>query len=282
MLEVEKIRAVLVLALFSALVIIAVPILGVKAQETLIWEADVDSTGGAVISPLLEAGTEYRIVATGIWTSCDPWTGVFLCAADALYYTPGPVFDLYNWNPANTFSALVVYGHSFLQINGIDVDWGPFSNVIHEYTIYYTGTDAEIIFTIYDWFDDDFTNNICHIHVQIYAPPPTEEGLSPGYWKKAFNYFADVLDPPKKSQGAIKETWADLMAWTLAIDSASRSVPTPWDLPPLAEIDYDSDGTFEMEDAYNIFNDHGKPWNTLWIDVANWYNWAAGYGYYNG
>lgn len=108
-----------------------------------------------------------------------------------------------------------------------------------------------------------------------------EVGLSPGYWKKAFNAFADLI-AGEKPKGAIKETWANLTMWTADIDSASRSLPTPWDLPPLAEIDYDSDGTFEMEDAYNIFNDHGKPWNQVWIDIANWYNWAAGYPPYNG
>ncbi|MCK4669519.1 hypothetical protein KAT21_05315 [Candidatus Bathyarchaeota archaeon] len=108
-----------------------------------------------------------------------------------------------------------------------------------------------------------------------------EEGLSPGYWKKAFNAFANQI-AEEKPKGAIKETYADLVMWTTDIDLASRSIPTPWNLPPLAEIDYDSDGTFEMEDAYDIFNDHGKPWNHVWIHVANWYNWAAGNPPYNG
>lgn len=256
-----------VLALVSALLIIAVPMSSVQAQETLIWNALVYSSGEPVSSPVLQAGREYRIVAEEIFW----YDYANKLAADANYYTIDPT-DWWNW------LSYSYAGESFLQIDGASVAWGPFSNgdTGHTYEISYTGSGEQIIFTIVDLIDGYYGNNRCHLPVWIYEKlPPTEEGLSPGYWKKAFNAFADLI-AGKKPKGTIKETWADLVTWTGQIDGASRSLPTPWDLPPLAEIDYDGDGTFEMEDAYNIFNDHGKPWNQRWIDVANWYNWASG------
>jgi len=272
------------------MVIIAVPISGVEAQETFLWEADVWSTGVPVTSPVLEAGREYRIVAKGSFASCDPVFGDVNFAGDAQYYTlefdgimPAP----YNWW---LWTSHLLASPSILQINGMDVYWGPFSNggatwfEGHEYTIPYTGKGAAITFTIVDWIDGEYAHNYCHIHVKIYEspppPPPPEEGKSPGYWKHEFNAYADVI-VGARPKGSPHETWADLVFWTAKIDSASRLTPTPWNLPPLALIDYNGDGTFTTLDAYNIFNaGRSDPAFKMWLPLANWYNWAAGYGYY--
>ena len=179
----RKLGTVAVLAMFSALVIIAVPIFGVTAQETLLWEADVPSTGAPVSSPVLEAGREYRIVAKGAFASWILGTVVKEYSADAQYYNPNPP-DWWIWDPINTFPA--PDGHSFLQINGIDVIWGPFNNgdasgLGHEYTTYYTGTGALITFAIVDWIDGDYVDNSCHIHVKIYEGPPAPPEAETAY-----------------------------------------------------------------------------------------------------
>lgn len=129
----------------------------------LIWEEWVHSTGVEVVSPVLKNGMNYRIVATEIWGYNAPAN----LAADAQYYTTDPS-DAWNWG--NHFPA--PGGHSFLQINGEDVDWGPFSNgdTGHTYTIYYTGEGSTITFKIVDWVDLDYGNNFSHIPVKIYKP----------------------------------------------------------------------------------------------------------------
>lgn len=272
-----KLRTVLALALVSALIVIAVPISGVNAQETLLWEGELASPCPPPLSsPVLEAGREYRIVAMGAFASYD-LSGAMNFAADAQYYTPYPS-DWWIWDMGNTFPA--PNDHSFLQINGMDVNWGPFSNgeihwwgyTGHEYTIYYIGEGAPITFTIVDWIDDDCTNNFSHIYVKIYEgppPPPPEDGHTPGYWRHQFNAHID-------GKGKPQESWANLFMWTAMIDSESRSSPTPWGLPSLTEIDYDGDGTFTTDDAHNIFNTKKDSWNYMWTPLANWYNWAAG------
>lgn len=180
MLEVRKPRVVLALALLFALIIITVPTSGVKAQETLLWEADVEAhTGAPVSSPVLEAGREYRIVAKGSFISCHPVYGWVVFAADAQYYT----LEFDGTFPSNWWywTSYLLASPSILQIDGMDVSWGPFSNgginwgEGHEYTISYIGTGASITFTIVDWIDGDYAHNYCHIHVQIYERPPPPE-----------------------------------------------------------------------------------------------------------
>lgn len=105
------------------------------------------------------------------------------------------------------------------------------------------------------------------IYAHYEVAPPHEAGNSPGYWKHQFRAYID-------GKGKPQETWDDLVMWTGEIDAAAKTPPTPWDLPPIGSIDYDGDGTFTTDDAYNIFTD--KTWKELWIPVANWYNWAAG------
>jgi len=155
-------------------IVIALPISSVKAQETLIFSADVSSSGASVTSPVLEVGREYRIVAYGVfWSSPPP----FWYHADAQYYTTD------SW---------VTYakpdGHSFLQINGMDVDWGMWSNTpyYHTYSIYRIGAGAPITFAIVDWIDEDYTNNQCHFRVLIYEGPPV-----PPEGETAFAYGGD-------------------------------------------------------------------------------------------
>ena len=133
----------------------------VMAGEVLIWDANVLSSGAAITSPLLKSGYTYRIVADQIW-----WYDYdFNLAADAQYYTTDGS-DSWDW--ANYFTA--PGGHSFLQINEQDVDWGAFSNgdTGHTYTIYYTGAEAAITFRIVDWMDENYDNNDCQIRVRIY------------------------------------------------------------------------------------------------------------------
>jgi len=186
-LKVKKPRAISALALISV-ILITVPILSVKGWAwPLVWEGDVSSTGVPVISPVvLEAGREYRIEVQGSFIAS--MYGVAYFAIDAQYYTPDPSDD-WIWDPLNTFPA--PGGHSFLQINGMDVNWGPFSNgeppagvgpVGHEYSTYYTGTGAPITFAIVDWTEPYWPTDVpplnhwCHIHVWIYEGPKPPRG----------------------------------------------------------------------------------------------------------
>jgi hypothetical protein len=176
-----KLRTVLVLALLSALFIVAVPI-GVKAEDTWVWGAIVSANCSPTVSTTpfaLEYGREYRIVAQGAFASYD-LTGYYNFVADAQYYTPVTGLPhYYVWDPSNTFPA--PNGHSFLQINGMDVNWGPFSNGYtdftgHEYEISYIGMGTPITFQIVDWIDGDCLHNYCKINVDIYEGPPVAVG----------------------------------------------------------------------------------------------------------
>lgn len=144
----------LVLSLSSALV--AAP----NSNESPFWEGDVYSSGVPVASPVLASGISYRIQASEAWFYDYP----NLLAADAQYYTTSSI-DTWDW--LNDYRP---GSHSFLQINGTDVDWGSFSNgdTNHTYSIYYSGADAPITFSIVDWVDHNYGNNFCHLHVIIY------------------------------------------------------------------------------------------------------------------
>jgi hypothetical protein len=148
------------LIMFS-IVFLVIAALPVRADEVLIWDKYVLSSGVEVTSPVLEYGKLYRIVADEVWW----YNWDYNLAADAQYYTT----DLSNsWDWVNHFHA--PDGHSFLQINGQDVNWGPFSNgdTNHTYTIYYTGEGAALTFRIVDWMDGNYGNNYCKIRVRIY------------------------------------------------------------------------------------------------------------------
>jgi hypothetical protein len=141
------------------------------ATSGLIWTGNVYSNGTIATGPTLQSGKTYRIVATQIFWYNYP----NLLEADAMYYTTSNV----NWQwPAGT-----VYpapgGHSFLQINGQDVNWGPFSNgdTGHTYTTTYTGQGTPITFQIVDCVDHNYANNECHLVVYIYVQPVYKGGL---------------------------------------------------------------------------------------------------------
>jgi len=169
-----------ILFIFSVLGCVVSP---VRASELLVWEAEVWSSGEEVVSPVLRDGKMYSIVASEIWWYNYPEN----LAADAYYYTT----DFSNsWNWGNFFPA--PDGHSFLQINGEDVDWGPFSNgdTGHTYKIYYTGEGTPITFKIVDWLDGNYENNVCKINVKIY-----EHFTVGGYIVDSYSFEILVLLP---------------------------------------------------------------------------------------
>lgn len=134
----------------------------VMATGPPVWEGDAYSSGVPVSSSILYAGLQYRIVVNGTWWYDWPQNP----AADAQYYTTDPSNSFYwgNHYPAPG-------GASFLQINGQNVTWGPFSNgeTGHTYIVHYVGTEAAITFNIVDWVDNDYADNVCHIHIRIYS-----------------------------------------------------------------------------------------------------------------
>jgi hypothetical protein len=129
--------------------------------QSLVWQGDVSSSGASVTTPTLQLGVTYEIVASQAWWYNYPSN----LAADAQYYTTNSSdsWDWYNYYKPGT--------HSFLQINGTDVDWGPFSNgdTGHTYTIYFMGQGGPIILAIVDWVDQNYANNHCHLQVDIYC-----------------------------------------------------------------------------------------------------------------
>jgi len=150
---------VLMLSCFGVL---AIAVSSVSAPA-LVWYGQTDSSTGAVVTgPVLNTGVSYRIVAMNPWL----YNNESNLAADAMYYTTNFTSNVY-WGG--------VYfpidgGHSFLQMNGEDVDWGPFSDgeYNHTYTRYTVGNGTTVTFQIHDWMDSNYENNICHIDIYIY------------------------------------------------------------------------------------------------------------------
>ena len=131
--------------------------------RSLIWQGSVYASGDEVIGPVLANGTPYIIVAKNTWWySYLPYN----LAADAMYWTNDSSDNIF-WG--NHFPE--PNGHSFLQIDEQDVDFGPFSNgdTGHTYTIGWNGSGSAVTFRIMDWLDGNYTNNVCHIDVFIYA-----------------------------------------------------------------------------------------------------------------
>ncbi len=117
--------------------------------------------GSSVTSPVLEAGKIYVIEVSEIfWYNASA-----SLAADAMYYTTD-ASNSWDWTNSNTAD-----GHSFLQINGNDVNWGDFSNgtTVHTYAIIYVGQGNALSFEIVDWMDDNYDNNYCHLPITIYS-----------------------------------------------------------------------------------------------------------------
>ena len=159
----------------------------VRADGTLLWQANIPSTGEPVSSPILVSGRLYMIVAKELFLygHGPNW---YQLQADAQYYMIAPS-NYWVWTSPYYFPA--PEGHSFLEINGIDVHWGPFSNgdTGHTYKIYYMGRGQPITFAIVDWMDGDYTNgdytkNTCHLPVRIYELPPCAGSpRTIGFWK---------------------------------------------------------------------------------------------------
>jgi hypothetical protein len=141
--------------------VLKVAVSPVAAEEYLVWEGSVYSSGAEVYSPVLESGERYRIEVSEIWWY--DWDENL--AADAMYYTTSASdsWDWLNHIPAPS-------GHSFLQMNSLDVNWGPFSNgdTGHMYSIRCIGNGTSVSFRIVDWMDGKYDNNVCHFLVRIY------------------------------------------------------------------------------------------------------------------
>jgi hypothetical protein len=149
----------------------AISIVPARAEETFVWSGNVFSSGETVAGPVLEAGMQYRIVSKEIFW----YNYTYGLEADAQYYTTHSVG--WYWIDVNPAPG----GHSFLQIDGMDVNWGPYTDT-HTYSIFYIGTGAAINFRLVDWVDGSYENNNCHLPVEIYKSP-RYYGLTPGFWK---------------------------------------------------------------------------------------------------
>jgi len=131
------------------------------------WSAsDMRATyGDSVSSPILEEGMTYRIQVAEMFCYNAPSN----FAADAMYYTTD-ASNSWDWASYSTIEG----GHSFLQIDGKDVNWGAFSNGAtgHTYSINYVGQGRALSFQILDWIDGNYANNYCHLAVTIYLVGP--------------------------------------------------------------------------------------------------------------
>ena len=127
---------------------------------TLIWSGIVYSSGEIVIPPvILQNGEPYKITSREVF-----WYNYAAnLAADSMYYTTDPS-DHWNWG------SYAYAGHSFLQVDGGDVDFGDFRNgdMGHYYSAIIIGKGAQITLQIVDWVDADYTNNDSHFLVEIF------------------------------------------------------------------------------------------------------------------
>jgi hypothetical protein len=238
-------KIVLMMTLIFTLMFLAIPMFPVRAEETLIWWGDVYSNGVTRTGPVLDAFIQYRVVAKEIW-----WYNYAAdLAADAMYYTDSPP----HWDWINHYPA--PDGHSFLQIDGEDVDWGPFSNgnTGHTYSIYYEGTGAAITFRIVDWIDGNYDNNYCHLPVEIYELP-METGYTPGFWK---HNIGVALGYNPGAYSAFRDG-TKLTAEMLEMYAATVGVT--------------------LQEAYEALTAKGPHMDTVRADMANAFNAAAGYG----
>lgn len=174
---------------FSSFLIITLGIVASPADATLVWNAQVFAIGPEVVSSQLVSGVQYRIVAQENWWYNYPNN----LAADAQYYTTDPTNSIFwgNHYPAPG-------GGSFLQINGQNVTWGPFSNgeTNHTYRIHVLGQGLPLTFRIVDLMDGNYDNDFCHIHVSIYEEIPVgghTVDYTPGQLATCFTISALIL-----------------------------------------------------------------------------------------
>jgi hypothetical protein len=245
-------RKALLMVMIFALAFSIMQVYNAKAEETLLWSGNVYSSGGTTAGPVLDAFIQYRVVAKEVFYYSRP----SYLAADAQYYTTDPIHD---WNWYNHFPA--PDGHSFLQIDGKDVNWGPFSNGNpggaaaggHTYSIYYEGTGAAIKFRIVDWIDGNYTNNSCHFPVEIYELPLCT-GYTPGFWKHNIG-VALGYNPGAYSafRDGTKLTAAMLQGYAATVGVT-------------------------LKEAYRALTAKGPHMDMVRADMANAFNAAAGYG----
>jgi hypothetical protein len=129
----------------------------IKAEDPFLWTAHVPSTNEPITSPILAVGIEYDITISERFWYDYPNN----LAADAQYYTTNSS-DSLNW--VNYFS--LPNRHSFLQINGNDVQLGSY-NPGHGYSTSYIGKGEPITLQVVDWIDGDYSNNFCHFEIKI-------------------------------------------------------------------------------------------------------------------
>jgi hypothetical protein len=128
-----------------------------------------------VTTPFLDNGRIYYITAAEIFWLDRPEN----IRADAQFYSND---NFATWSKPVSDDGSI---HSFLQINDNDVNWGDTPALDepawHEYTVPFTGSGNPITLRIIDWYDNDYSNNYCHLPVCII---PQTEGCTPGFWKK--------------------------------------------------------------------------------------------------
>jgi len=239
------------LILVAALAFTFLPIYSANAAEIEVWAGSISSNGTPVTTPTLVFGVTYRIVVepSVMWLG-----GVY---ADAQYHSPVGS-QLWVWT-----SGIPIDSHSFLQINGNDVNWGSFSNGLftpppyegHTYETTFVGNDAPITFRIKDWWDFDYTNNVCHQEVKIFREEGA--GFTPGFWK---NNIAKAFLGAHGSMSSFFEDGPHL---------------TPSEL-----MGYLTTAGYTPQQAYNLLTAKGPGSEAIRQTCANNLNAAAGFGPY--
>jgi hypothetical protein len=125
----------------------------IQESERLIWDQWTCSGGGNYMSPILTDARQYRIEVSNQFIYNTTLDG----RADAKYYSPDTWTNYY---PAPD-------GHSLMQIDGGDIDWGAY-NSGHVYSILFEGTGASLRFQIVDWVDSTSGNNGGSLRIRIY------------------------------------------------------------------------------------------------------------------
>jgi hypothetical protein len=216
------------LGLFTlAAILLIVSILQVHAETTLVWkDTAYSNTGAPITTPILEMGKQYTINAT----SCFWYNASSGFQADAQYYTTSNN----GWYWDNNLS--LANGHSFLQINGTDANWGPFSNgeTGHEYSITYSGQGSALTFQIVDWMDQNYTNNNCHIVISIYLENSPISTNSPNPTSNPSNSIPIYSTPKPTTNPTYTTTTPRVSPTTTPSNSASStpSITTPQSSTP--------------------------------------------------
>jgi hypothetical protein len=160
------------------------------------WASNVYSNGNVVTTPAFDKGDQCTITVAEAFFPKYPTV-----VADAQFFTEN------NWaDYAKPEEGGVI--HSFLQIDGEDVDWGDTVNLpTHAYTHEFMGTGSSLDLQIVDWYDHISTPctpgadgihpigggipvfgcNYCHLPVCIVCEH-VGCTYTPGYWKTHSSY----------------------------------------------------------------------------------------------